>query len=49
VLQFPGVSQLLSWAFPVQETFDSRARASIHSNRGRNAADRSRIACRPGL
>ena len=35
VLQFPGVSQLLSWAFPVQVTLDKRVRSSIHSSRGR--------------
>ncbi len=42
VLQFPGVSQLLSWALPVQTTLDSRVRSSIHSRRGRHDLDRDR-------
>ena len=42
VFQFPGVSQLLSWAFPVQDTLDKRVRSSIHSSWGRYEVERSR-------
>ncbi len=40
VLQFAGVSQLLSWPPPVQVTAESSVLGSIHSIRGRHDFDR---------